>query len=126
MNTAATTTRTGPAGTRSASRAGSTPDGQPASTGMTLTTGDGITLLAGPVVDQAALHGLLHQLRDIGLPLVSVTQVEPDATARTPPPTPRPQEPDMTITAPTVDPTTAARRRSHARTTPAPPASSTC
>jgi hypothetical protein len=47
--------------------------------GMTLTTGDGITLLEGPVVDQAALHGLLHQLRDIGLPLLSVTQVESSA-----------------------------------------------
>jgi hypothetical protein len=46
--------------------------------GLTLTTGDGFTLLTGPVVDQAALHGLLHQLRDIGLPLVSVTQVETD------------------------------------------------
>jgi hypothetical protein len=45
---------------------------------MTLTTGDGITLLEGPIVDQAALHGLLHQLRDIGLPLVSVRQVETD------------------------------------------------
>jgi hypothetical protein len=44
--------------------------------GMTLTTGDGITLLEGHVADQAALHGLLHQLRDIGLPLVSVSQVE--------------------------------------------------
>jgi hypothetical protein len=44
--------------------------------GMTLTTGDGHTLLAGPVVDQAALHGLLHQLRDIGLPLLSVRQVD--------------------------------------------------
>jgi hypothetical protein len=43
--------------------------------GMTLTTGDGLTLLEGPVVDQAALHGLLHQLRDIGLPLVSVIRV---------------------------------------------------
>jgi len=52
--------------------------------GMTLTTGDGITLLEGPVVDQAALHGLLHQLRDIGLPLVSVTQVEYDAATRPP------------------------------------------
>jgi len=48
--------------------------------GMTLTTGDGFTLLTGAVVDQAALHGLLHQLRDIGLPLVSVTQVDADAT----------------------------------------------
>lgn len=44
--------------------------------GMSLTTGDGMTLLEGPVADQAALHGLLHQLRDIGLPLVSVIQVE--------------------------------------------------
>ena len=39
--------------------------------GMTLTAADGHTLIAGPVVDQAALHGLLHQLRDIGLPLLS-------------------------------------------------------
>jgi hypothetical protein len=46
--------------------------------GMALTTGDGHTVLAGPVVDQAALHGLLHQLRDIGLPLVSVRQVDTD------------------------------------------------
>ena len=53
--------------------------------GMTLTTGDGFTLLAGPVVDQAALHGLLHQLRDIGLPLVSVTRVEADDATRSPP-----------------------------------------
>ena len=44
--------------------------------GMTLTTDAGFTVLTGPVVDQAALHGLLHQLRDIGLPLVSVCQVE--------------------------------------------------
>lgn len=47
--------------------------------GMTLThSGDGTTLLRGTVADQAALHGLLHQLRDIGLPLVSVTQVDDD------------------------------------------------
>jgi hypothetical protein len=50
--------------------------------GMALTTGDGCTLLRGPVVDQAALHGLLHQLRDIGLVLVSVRQVEPDGATR--------------------------------------------
>ena len=50
--------------------------------GMTLTTGDGFTLLTGLVVDQAALHGLLHQLRDIGLPLVSVTQVRTAAEKR--------------------------------------------
>jgi hypothetical protein len=47
--------------------------------GMTLTTGDGFTLLAGHVVDQAALHGLLQQLRDLGLSLVSVARVESDA-----------------------------------------------
>lgn len=52
--------------------------------GMTLTTGDGFTLLRGPVVDQAALYGLLHQLRDIGLLLVSVTQVQTDVVRRPP------------------------------------------
>jgi hypothetical protein len=50
--------------------------------GMTLTTHDnGTTVLEGPVVDQAALHGLLATLRDIGLPLVSVTQLGSDAQA---------------------------------------------
>jgi len=38
---------------------------------------DGDTLLTGPVVDQAALHGLLKKVRDLGLPLVSVSPVEP-------------------------------------------------
>ena len=52
--------------------------------GMTLTTDDGFTRLTGPVVDQAALHGLLHQLRDIGLPLVSVTRVETDDESHQP------------------------------------------
>jgi hypothetical protein len=55
--------------------------------GMTLTTDDGFTVLAGPVVDQSALHGLLQQLRDLGLPLDSVVRAGPDATtppARTP------------------------------------------
>jgi hypothetical protein len=47
--------------------------------GMTLTARpDGTTLLEGPVVDQAALHGLLRTLRDLGIPLLSVTQGEPD------------------------------------------------
>jgi hypothetical protein len=46
--------------------------------GMTLSHQlDGSTVLSGPVVDQAALHGLLQKVRDIGLPLVSVTYVEP-------------------------------------------------
>jgi len=44
--------------------------------GMALTIDDGCTLLAGRVVDQSALYGVLQQLRDLGLPLVSVRQVE--------------------------------------------------
>ena len=40
--------------------------------------GDGTTVIRGPVADQAALHGLLQKVRDIGLPLVSVSYVEPD------------------------------------------------
>ena len=47
--------------------------------GMSLThEPDGTTNISGPVVDQAALHGLLHTLRDTGLPLVSVAQVARD------------------------------------------------
>jgi len=47
--------------------------------GLTLTHDrDGTTVVQGPVVDQAALHGLLQKVRDVGLPLVSVTRVEPD------------------------------------------------
>jgi hypothetical protein len=38
---------------------------------------DGTTILSGPVVDQAALYGLLRTVRDLGLPLLSVTQAEP-------------------------------------------------
>jgi hypothetical protein len=41
-------------------------------------TDDGTTVLRGSVRDQAALHGLLHKLRDIGLPLLSVTRSDPD------------------------------------------------
>ncbi len=45
--------------------------------GMTITLEDnGDTLLTGPVVDQAALHGLLRKVRDLGMPLISVTRVE--------------------------------------------------
>jgi len=48
---------------------------------MTLTAGeDGTTLIQGPIVDQAALHGLLQQVRDTGLPLISVTRAAPDET----------------------------------------------
>ena len=38
---------------------------------------DGDTLFTGPVVDQAALHGLLRKVRDLGMPLISVNMVEP-------------------------------------------------
>ena len=38
---------------------------------------DGTTVIRGSVIDQAALHGLLSKVRDLGLPLVAVTQVDP-------------------------------------------------
>jgi hypothetical protein len=37
---------------------------------------DGVTLLMGPVIDQAALHGLLSKVRDLGLHLISITRIE--------------------------------------------------
>jgi hypothetical protein len=47
--------------------------------GMTVSpTEDGDTLLTGPVEDQAALHGLLKKVRDLGMPLISVSPIEPD------------------------------------------------
>ena len=46
--------------------------------GLTLTALDnGETLLTGPLVDQAALHGLLRKVRDLGVPLLSVNRVTP-------------------------------------------------
>jgi hypothetical protein len=38
---------------------------------------DGTTVLVGPVADQAALHGLLQKVRDLGLPLISLTCTDP-------------------------------------------------
>jgi hypothetical protein len=46
--------------------------------GMTITPEEnGETLLTGPVVDQAALHGLLRKVRDLGMPLISTIRIEP-------------------------------------------------
>ena len=46
--------------------------------GLTITLeATGATLLTGPVVDQAVLHGVLRRVRDLGLPLLSVIRLEP-------------------------------------------------
>jgi len=46
--------------------------------GLTVTNeDDGTTVIAGPVVDQAALHGLLQKLRDLGITLLSLTRTAP-------------------------------------------------
>jgi hypothetical protein len=54
--------------------------------GLAITPDGDDTLLTGPVVDDAALHGLLKKVRDLGMPLLSVNCVEPgrpDASDRT-------------------------------------------
>jgi hypothetical protein len=61
--------------------------------GFTLTPEpDGTTVISGTVIDQAALHGLLQSLRDLGLPLVSVTQPQ-DGAAELPPAIPAQEDP---------------------------------
>jgi hypothetical protein len=52
--------------------------------GMTLVAADGRTTIAGPVVDQAQLHGLLGRIRDLGLDLVSVSSTLEPAPAASP------------------------------------------
>lgn len=53
--------------------------------GLTITLAqNGETLLSGPVIDQAALHGLLKKVRDLGLPLISVNRVKPDQSETQP------------------------------------------
>ena len=62
--------------------------------GLTVTDeSDGTSLVRGPVADQAALHGLLRKLHDLGLPLFSVTRVGPDG-----PEAPAPDSPYLTST----------------------------
>ena len=51
--------------------------------GMTLTgAGDGTSVLSGPVADQAALHGVLARIRDLGLPLIAVTRLDTNPALR--------------------------------------------
>lgn len=50
--------------------------------GLAITSeSDGTTVLRGSVVDQAALHGLLQKLRDVGIPLISLAPVEAPPTS---------------------------------------------
>jgi hypothetical protein len=44
---------------------------------------DGTTVISGRLADQAALHGLLQRVRDLGLPLISVTELDPTDSERT-------------------------------------------
>jgi hypothetical protein len=54
--------------------------------GLVLTQdSDGTSVLSGPVVDQAALHGLLQKVRDTGLPLLSVRAAPADSSLDNPP-----------------------------------------
>ena len=54
--------------------------------GCTLRWGeDGTTVITGTAVDQAALHGVLLVLRDLGLDLLSVVPLDPDAAQALPP-----------------------------------------
>jgi hypothetical protein len=51
--------------------------------GMTIALeNNGETLLTGPVADQAALHGLLRKVRDLGMPLISAIRVKPPRRMR--------------------------------------------
>ena len=51
--------------------------------GMTITLAEnGETVLTGPVIDQAALHGLLKKVRDLGLPLIAINRVTPDHSTK--------------------------------------------
>jgi hypothetical protein len=56
--------------------------------GLTIALDGGDTLLTGPVVDRAALHGLLRRVRDLGLTLVSVTTLDRGSAGTTSPAVP--------------------------------------
>ena len=64
------------------------------------TEDDGTTLIRAEVADQAALHGLLQKVRDVGLPLISVIatpSAQPDAVQPTARPTIEQQSPDVVM-----------------------------
>ena len=63
--------------------------------GLALTDDDGTTVISGPIVDQAALHGLLQKLRDLGIPLLSLTRTAPGGPVEHPVSL---SEPDRTTT----------------------------
>ena len=53
--------------------------------GMTVSAeGDATTVISGPVGDQAALHGILQRVRDLGLPLISVERLDHGAPSSAP------------------------------------------
>ena len=53
--------------------------------GLSLTSeDDGTTVIRGPLVDQAALHGVLQKLRNVGIPLLSLTELSLDAATEPP------------------------------------------
>jgi hypothetical protein len=52
--------------------------------GMNIESEGGITTLTGPLNDQAALHGILSRIRDLGLPLISAQQFDPEDGTRKP------------------------------------------
>ncbi len=47
--------------------------------GMTTSSKDGITKITGSLIDQSALHGILNRIRDLGLQLIAVEQVDPNS-----------------------------------------------
>ena len=49
---------------------------------MAMSTEDDQTILTGPLLDQAALHGLLIRIRDLNLTLLTVERIEPDPVVR--------------------------------------------
>jgi hypothetical protein len=55
--------------------------------GLSLRPEGGTTVIAGPIADQAALHGVLAKVRDLGIPLLAVECLDPDEPG---PPPPRP------------------------------------